>query len=106
MKTILATLLIASTALADPKDAPTRDLDAPGRALVIEAGTIAPFDGVLLDSQEDVRRERRAVRAEGTLAKAEADNVMLPKAAFVAIVVGCVVASLAIGAGVTAAVKK
>lgn len=106
MKTTLTLLLIASTALADPPaDAPVRDLDAPGRALIIEQGEIVPFSGVLLDQQEDVRRERACVRAEVTVATAS-EGVLLPKAAFIAIVVGCAAASAAVAAGVTVAAMK
>lgn len=103
----VAALLIASTALADPpKDAPVRDLDAPGRALIMEQGEITPFSGVLLDQQEDVRRERARVRAEVTVTAAQ-EGVLLPRPAFIAIVLGCAAASAAIAAGVTAwALKK
>lgn len=98
MKTVLAVLLCASTVLAEPPaDAP---LDEPGRALVLEQGELAPYRGVLLDEREAVRRERRAVRAEATLAKAQ-ENVLLPRAAFIAIVTGVAVASAAAAAGVT-----
>jgi hypothetical protein len=91
---------------APPADAPVRDLDAPGRSLVLEQGSIAPFSGVLLDEQEDVRRERARVRAEVTVEKAS-EGVLLPRAAFIAIVLGCATASAAVAAGVTAwALKK
>jgi hypothetical protein len=98
----VALLLVASTALADPPtDAPVRDLDAPGRSLIVEQGAIAPYAGVLLDEQEDVRRERARVRAEVTVEKAS-EGVLLPRAAFIAIVLGCAAASAAVAAGVTA----
>lgn len=88
------------------QDAPVRDLDEPGRALILEQGDIAPFAGVLLDEQEDVRRERARVTAEVTVKKAE-EGVLLPRPAFIAIVLGCAAASAAIAAGVTAyALKK
>jgi hypothetical protein len=66
MRTALAALLCASVAFADPpaSDAPLADPDAPGRALRLGAGEIAPYQGVLLDGQEDAHRERSRVRAE------------------------------------------
>lgn len=101
MKTAIAVLLVSSLAFAgSPADAPTRDLDAPGRALILEQGSITPYAGVLLDEQEDVRRERARVRAEETLKKAE-DGVLLPRGALIAIVAGCAAAAAAIAAGVT-----
>lgn len=66
MKTLTVLLLLASfpaVAADPPKDAPTRDLDAPGRAMQLEAGNIVPFKAVCLDEQEDVSRERDRVRA-------------------------------------------
>jgi hypothetical protein len=64
MRTALALVLLSSVALAQAPDAPLADPDAQGRVLVLEAGEIAPFRGVLLDAQEDVHRERSRVRAE------------------------------------------
>ncbi len=113
MKTVLASILAAvmtaAPALADPPaDAPTVDLfgrpvdlDAPGRALVLEQGSITPFSGVLIDEAEDVRRERARVRAEVALKKAE-ESVLISRPAFVAIIVGCVTLSAVAAAGVTA----
>jgi hypothetical protein len=103
MKTAIAVLLCSTLAFGQAADAP---LDRPGRALVLEQGSVTPYAGVLLDEQEDVRRERARVRAEETAKKAE-EGVLLPRAAFIAIVAGCVVGSLAIGAGAAAwALKK
>lgn len=102
MKTALAVLLCASLAFAGepPADAPVRDLDAPGRSIVLEQGEFTPYRGVLLDEQEAVRRERARVRAEETLKKAE-EGVLLPRGALIAIVAGCAAASAAVAAGVT-----
>ena len=103
MRTALAVMLIASTAFAQAADAP---LDEPGRAIILEQGEFAPYRGVLLDQQEDRRRERSRVRAETKVDIYENGNVILPKGAFVAIVLGAVATAAVISAGVTLAVKK
>lgn len=105
MKTVLALVLCSSVALADPPtDAPVA-VEPVGRALILEAGSITPYRGVLLDEQEDVRRERARVVAEITVQKAS-EGVLLSKPAFIAIVVGCAAASAAIAAGATAVALK
>lgn len=101
MKTLVALLLLAAFpvfAADPPADAP---LDEPGRALVLEQGSIAPYAGVLLDAQEDVRRARARVRAEAELADAK-ENVWTSKGLLVGVVIGALVLGAAAGAGVTA----
>lgn len=106
MKAVLAALLASSIAFADPPaDAPVLAVDAPGRSLILEQGSITPYRGVLLDEQEDKRRERARVAAEVTVEKA-GEGVLLPKPAFIAIVVGCAAASAAAAAGITYAATR
>jgi hypothetical protein len=107
MKTTALLLLLAMPSFATdpPADAPL-DLDAPGRALVLEQGSVTPYRGVLLDEQEDRRRERSRVAALTELEKGQ-ENVWLPRPAFIALLAGVVATSAALAAGVTAwALKK
>ncbi len=83
-------------------DAANRDFDAPGRALLLDAGEIAPYQGVLLDEQEDVRRVRVLVRTTAELEKAK-EGMLISKPVFVAIVLGSIALSAGVTAGVTVA---
>lgn len=103
MKTFIAVMLASSLAFGQdpPADAPVADLDAPGRVLDLDAGSIVPFKAQCLDDQELVRRTRREARAAGTLAAAESKNVLIPKGAFAGIIIGAIVLSAAAAATVT-----
>lgn len=94
MRTFIAVMLCSSLAFA-AEDAPL----AEGRSMLVQAGEIVPFRGVCLDEQEHVRRERINERNAVTLATAERSWLISPP-----VVVGIIVASLALGAAVSAGV--
>lgn len=106
MRAILAALLMSSLAFADPpKDAPL-DLDAPGRALVLDAGDMAPFSGVLLDEQEDRSRERARVRVVTELEVAHG-YAWIPKPLLITLVaVNVLLFAAVVGVGVDAAQRR
>lgn len=111
MRTLIAVMLCSSLAFADPPaDAPLKvhacgtreaDLDASGCAVILKKGDPAPFDALALDEQENVRRTRDRADKTGTLEKAEAGYVLMPKGALAALITGCIVLSAAAAATVT-----
>lgn len=116
MRVALVVTLISSIAFADPPaDAPVRvhacgerevDLDASGCAVLLKQGEAAPFSGVLLDEQEDVRRTRDRAGKTVTLDHAEQDNVLIPKGKLAALITGIIVLSAAAAAAVTYAATR
>lgn len=106
MRAALALLrCVAVPSFAAAPDAPL--LDAPGASVRLEAGQPAPYTGQLLSDAENLRRAKRTAACEGTLEAAQApSNVLLPKAALVAIIIGSVVLSAAAGAAVGVAAAK
>jgi hypothetical protein len=111
MRTMLAVMLVSSLAFADPPadsvaaDAPTVDYDAPGRSLTVEPGTIVPFAGVCLDSQEAISRERSRVRALNELDAAR-EYVWVSTPVLIGVLVGVLAVGAVAGAGVAIAVKR
>lgn len=103
MRRALAALLcIALPCYAQSSDAPLAD--KPGASVKLEPGQAAPFRCQCLSEDENLRRGKRTAECEGTLDAAKSGNVLVPKPAFVALVVGLVVASAAVSAGVVYAV--
>jgi hypothetical protein len=74
---------------------------APGRSMKIKAGDVAPFNGRLLDEQEQVRRGKINARNEASLNDLKAGNVIIRTPVAIALVLGVAVASAAIAVLVT-----
>jgi hypothetical protein len=112
----MLTLVLVLFAQADggtPADAPLRqgahlcgtretaadgglDADRPGCAVILSAGTPAPYLGVELDEQEDVRRARRDVRDATKVKTEETGNFIMPTGAYLGITGGAVAAAIAL----------
>lgn len=95
----------------DPSDAPLLfEADGKtlqkGRSIKMEEGTTAPFRGRLLDTQEQVRRERINERNAVELKTLKQGNVIVATPTFIVILVGVVAASAAISVGVVKATEK
>lgn len=101
MKTFSTLLLlaVAMPVFAQPADAPTVEH---GLSVHLDQGQLVPFDGQLIDGQEQVRREkineRNAVELEDLKSSG---NVTMTKPIFISIVAGgavaAIVAAVAIG---------
>jgi hypothetical protein len=102
MKPIALLLILALPAYA-ADDAPLADI--PRVSVRLKAGDVAPFDGRLLSSDEQVARAKRLAAAEGELAKAR-ESWLLPPAAVVGIIAGALALGVAAGTGVALAVKR
>ena len=89
-----------------PEDSPVLAPDIPGLSVRLRAGEQAPFDGRLVELEENRRRGAAMVDCKAELASAK-ENTWVSKPVLVAIIVGGVVLGAAAGAGVTAwAMKK
>jgi hypothetical protein len=112
---LTAMMLVALTQLdgGAPADAPLRqgahlcgtretapdgglDADRPGCAVILSAGTPAPYLGVELDEQEDVRRARRDVRDATKVKIEETGNFIMPTGAYLGITGGAVSVAIAL----------
>lgn len=96
--TLLVVLLSASFASAEDKDFPVTSAR-------VHKGNLVPFDGQCIEDKEFVRREGINERNAAELADAQS-KVLLPKAAFVAIVIGALAVGAAVTAGVAVAAKR
>lgn len=107
IKTFVAALLVSCVALADPPaDAPIADV--PGASVHLAAGQSAPFAGYLVSDDETLRRGKAKGNLAGTLADAEANGVLLPRAAVAALIgagAAAVVASISLGIALAATRK-
>lgn len=107
MKTLIALMLCSSIALADPpathfatpSDAPLA-ADEPGVSVRLQKGDPAPFDGRELSLDENLRRGKETTDCKTTLADAQANGVLLPRAGVAVLISGAaaaVVTSIVLG---------
>ena len=101
MKLAAILTLLAFAAQAQPTDAPTQDIPRP--AIVIHAGDVAPYSGVLLDDAAAIQAAKRLASAEATVAE---DKGRVSAPVLVLAIVGAVVLGAAVGAGVAYALKR
>lgn len=81
-------------------DTPTLAPDLPGISVRLRAGEVAPFDGRLVELEENRRRGAALVDCRTELAVGKT-NEWLSKPALVALIAGTAAASAALAAGVT-----
>ena len=102
----LAVLITCGVAWADPPaDSPVMAPDVPGLSVRLRAGETAPFDGRLVELDENQRRGAALADCRGELASAKT-NEWLPKPVLIAIIVGTAVLAAAAGAGAAYAATR
>lgn len=113
---LIALAQVATPVAALPADAPLKqgthvcgtreaDVDARGCTKILNVGSVAPFAGVELDEQEDVRRDNEKKNMQGQLTDAQTNYVLLPKPA-VAALIAIAAAAIAGCAGLTIAAAE
>ncbi len=102
---ITALLLLALTQAPEEEGSPVLAPDLPGISVRLKAGEQAPFDGRLVELEENRRRGAAIVDCRAELADAKT-NVWAPKPVLVSVIVGAVVLGAAAGAGAVWALKK
>ena len=107
MKTALALLLVCGTAWADPAPGDTPLADVPGTSVHVVTGQVVPFTGYLVSDDETLRRGKSKVDCKGTLADAQTNGVLVPKAVL-GTVIGVAAAAVvtSIVTGIALAAKK
>lgn len=97
MNAILVALLLAQAV-----DAPVTE---PRPAMVLEAGSIVPFNATCLDDAQSIKQGKRVASCEASLAKAET-KTMVSTPVLVGGIVAIVAVAFAAGAATAYAAKK